>query len=366
MEMSRNGDNNKEEDLQDFFISRRKSSSFTRGKLLSIIDISSTLIAGKSQLNDGGRKMLERLEQVKLHHFQHTQFPFLVSNLQHVTDLFSMYEVYKQDGFKATEIQSRPEFKDLSFWSASISLDDIDGGRQRALENVKGLLSPEMAIMYEEKVREQFANSSAFNQSASRYGNFKFSFPLSELLSLYQASLQDLGFWYGEPELRILGTDIYKTEIAHYILVHSPDVTEFSDLPIVPSYDQNSCGPLPFVYRKMGSLYWRPESTASALKIKITEQGSIINECCLNCDFFITNGYCRHTEEGIYSVWNHLIFAFHLPGDRLLKVPKHQLLQKLTTCNTEEPYLGKESLEPEAARKIIQRLKEDFIMSGRQ
>ncbi|XP_077334493.1 uncharacterized protein LOC143975814 isoform X1 [Lithobates pipiens] len=360
MEMSRNGDNMKEEDLQDFFISRRKSSSFTRGKLLSIIDISSTLIAGKSQLNDGGRKMLRRLERVKLHHFQHTQFPFAVSNLQHVTDLFSMYEIYKQDGFKATEIQSRPELKDLSFWSASISLDDIDGGRQRALENVKGLLSPEMAIMYEEKISQQFASSSAFNRSASRYGNFKFSFPLSELLSLYQTAP-----WYGEPELRILGTDIYKTEIAHYILVHSPDATEFGDLPIVPSYDQNSCGPLPFVYRKMGSLYWRPESTASALKIKITEQGSVINECCLTCDFFITNGYCRHTEEGIYSVWNHLIFAFHLPG-KLLKVPKHRLLQNLTTCNTEEPYLGKERLEPEAAGKIIQRLKDDFTMSRRQ
>ncbi|XP_077334500.1 uncharacterized protein LOC143975819 [Lithobates pipiens] len=325
------------------------------------------------QLNVSGEKMLETFDNITFHDFQLVRQEFPVSYLQHVTDTSSMEAIYNQGGFRIVAQTSRPGFRDLSFWSAAIASEDVEAAREKSYGMVKRVISPVMATRHEERIKAQYANSPAFKTSASRYGNFKFSFPLFSLLDLYQA--QHCGG--EEPQLRILGTDLYKQEVAHYILVHSPDRSDqFKNFPMVPKAQGcaepllNPSEPHPFVYRKNGILYWRPESTSSVLKVKISDQGIAWRECPIPCDYFIVNQYCRHIKEEnyeVWSIWNHLVFAFHLPNDLCLEVSKGQLLKNLAACSLDEPALLEESkcLEIKDAKGIIRQMKSDHRMRKR-
>ncbi|XP_072263260.1 uncharacterized protein [Pyxicephalus adspersus] len=348
-------------ELQSFTSSRGCQGHYVKGKLLSVADIYDILDRNESQVNASGMKMLETIEKMEPHDFQLIQQEFPVSYLQHVTDQASMERIYNQEGFRIFKKTSRPGFSDLSFWSADIASEDIEAAREMSYDNVKKVLPSWTAEYFEENIKEQFANSPAFDASASRYGNFKFSFPLFSLLDLYQAQ-----HCRGEePQLRILGTDMYKQEIAHYILVHSPDESKkFKNLPMVPTVWGNPTSNL-FVYRKRGILYWRPESTSSVLTVKVSEKGKARRECPIPCDFYIDEGYCSHIKEENYrlwSVWNHLIFAFHLPNHCGLEIKKEQLLKNLTACRIDDSPLLEvnKQLKKKEAKSIILKMKNDF------
>ncbi|XP_073474219.1 uncharacterized protein [Aquarana catesbeiana] len=359
--------------LQSFTSSRGSQVHYVQGEHLSLEGAYTTLNTNSRKLNVSGEKMLETFENMKFHDFQLIQQEFPVSYLQHVTDTSSMEEIYNQEGFRIVAQTSRPGFRDLSFWSAAIASEDIEAAREKSYGVVKRVLSPEMAKKYEGRIKAQYANSPAFKTSSSRYGNFKFSFPLFSLLDLYQA--QHCGG--KEPQLRILGTDLYKQEMAHYILVHSPNRSDqFKNFPMVhkaqgcSEHLLNPFQSLPSVYRKNGILYWKPESTSSVLKVKISGQGIAWRECPIPCDYFIDNEYCRHIKEEnyeVWSIWNHLVFAFHLPNDLCLEVSKGQLLKNLTACSIDEPALLEESkcLEIKDAKDIIRQMKSDHRMRKR-
>lgn len=347
--------------LQNSLSSKKSPVHFVEGGHLSITDVYETLTEESTELNESGKKMLETLKNMKPHSFEHIQQEFPVRRLQHVTGESSMDRIYDEERFKITMRAIRPEFRDLLFWSAEIAPEDIREARKESFKEAKEVLPSWMAKRYGKKIKAQFANSPAFDKSASWYGNFKFSFHLSDLLSLYQT--QHCG---GEkPQLRILGTDLYKQEITHYILVHSPDQShQFRNLSNVHTVRHG------FVYLKDETVYWRPESTSIYLNVKIAEDPGP-RTCYLPCNFYKEKGYCIHFRDENYkvlSVWNHLVFAFHLPNHRGLEIKKEQLLNSLTACAKIKPPSNEENkwLEEEEAKDIIRKMKSDFRRQKRK
>ncbi|XP_077334498.1 uncharacterized protein LOC143975818 [Lithobates pipiens] len=344
-------------ELQNSFSSKKSPVHFVEGRHLSIADVFNILTEMSSTLNESGKKMLETLKNMKPHSFEHIRQEFPVHRLQHVTDMSSMEGIYDEERFKTTMRAIRPQFRDLVFWSAEIAPEDIREARKESFKEAKEVLPSWMARKYGKKIKDQFANSPAFDKS-SRYGNFKFSFHFFDLLSLYQT--QHCG---GEkPQLRILGTDLYKQEIVHYILVHSPDQShQFRNLKNIQTDGHGS------VYLRDEAVYWAPESTSIYLNVKIAEDPGP-KTCHPPCNFYKEEGYCIHlrdTEYKVLSVWNHLVFAFHLPNHRGLEIKKEQLLNSLTACAIAESPLIDEykRLEEKAAKDIIRKMKSDF---GRQ
>lgn len=327
---------------------------FVPGRLLPIENIPTFLDANPDRPVEGEEEMRETLRKVRFHHYGHMQVPFPVYNVKHVTEKTALYGIWGEEGFKKTKYEKRPEFRDLLYWSADISSEDLEKARQQAYEKVRRVIVPSDDRKFSGELREQFGNSPAFKESVSRYGNFKFSFPLWDLLSWYK----DQHCGGGEPQMKILGTKLYKLEIAHYIVVHSPTTDKFIGLPEVPAV-QGSSDPLPFVYWMDGTLYWRPESTSIPLKVTVSEDGVVRQECFAPCRDFKLRGTCSHIEDGIYGVWNHLILAFHLPNCHL-KIPKEKLLQNLTACDGDGVYLANENLNREVAEEVIQKLRDEL------
>ncbi|XP_077334632.1 uncharacterized protein LOC143975978 [Lithobates pipiens] len=341
-------------ELQSFFSSKGSPVYFAAGIHLSIQD-AKILLTKKYTGLESGKKMAETLTNLEPHRFENIQQEFPVHHLQHVTDKSSMDGIYMEECFKIIKSDFRSEYKDFSFWSADIARKDIAAAREKACKDAKEMLPGSIFDTHEKKISKQFANSPAFNKSASRYGNFKFSFQLSDLLKLYQ----DQHCGGKEPQLSILGTDLYKQEIAHYVLVHGPDQSHlFTNLPVMPTVESGSG--LHFVHRRDKTVYWRPESTSISLKVKISKDSPGPEKCSQpDCDHFKVDGECVYIKD-IKSVWNHLVFAFHLPNHHHgLKIQKMQLFKSLKACKTDKSPLLDENkcLDIKEAKSYIEEMK---------
>ncbi|XP_044145265.1 uncharacterized protein LOC122934119 [Bufo gargarizans] len=337
--------------LKEIKTSRTSRGYYKRGNLLSIDDIYLHLSANKKTLKAAGQSMKSNIESVIFDMFLHVPLEFPVCTLQHVTSQEGAKKILDSKSFKGRE-HERPEFNALSFWSAEVSLDNIQMGRLQVYKKMKTVVKAEDFATFCKEMMEQFANSPAFDKSASRYGNFKFSFPLSDLLSRYKTQ-----HCKGrEPQLRILGTDVYKQEIAHYILVHSPDTIDFIDLPMV-SNKPNSQDVVSWIDE---TLYWRPESTSNSLSLKIFG-----NSCTARCSDLqkprrSTSRPRTWRKARTFlprCVWNHLMLCFHLPNDGELKTPVQDLLSNLTPCHPLQPFLNNDPIQRNQAKELIQRFK---------
>lgn len=341
-------------ELQTFWSSKGGPGYFAEGRHLSIQDAKILLTNKEDTRHDSGKKMLETLTNLEPHRFEHIQQEFPVHRLQHVTVKDSMDGIYMEERFKIMKPDFRSGYKDFLFWSADIVPKDIAAARIKACEDAKKVLPKLIFRTYENKIRDQFANSPAFNKSASQYGNFKFSFQLSDLLKWYR----DQHCGDEEPQLRILGTDLFKQEITHYILVHSPDQSHrFTKLLDIPSEDGSG---LHFVHLRDETVYWRPESTSISLKVKISEDSPVPEKLCSEpCTHHKPDGFKCVVIKNIKSVWNYLVFAFHLPDGHDLKIQKTQLFKSLKACKILEPALIDESkyLELNTARNFIKEKK---------
>ncbi|KAM4048757.1 uncharacterized protein ACNLHF_028361 [Anomaloglossus baeobatrachus] len=321
------------------------SPGYFRGKkLLSVSEIYHSLLSRR--LHDSGEKMRSSIENIRSDLFLDLPVEFPVTGLQHATTLSSMKMIVRERSLMAGS-SFRREFQDFSFWGADISPTNIEKAQEDA-ENYIQEKAPQ-SHEYQDKIRKQFASSPAFNKSASRYGNFRFSFNLPDLLSLYKDQ-----FCRGEkPEMSILGTDIYKQEIAHYIVVHSPHTKRFKDLPRVPSL-QTRCEPLPFVYWMGDTLYWRPESTLQDL-ILLTRNSEVIR-----CPLYQLNCYIEGCSHKISCAWNQLVFALHIPHGESLEFPSQMIIDNLSACDALDPYMKPKStrMEISAAEEWIKQVKQ--------
>ncbi|CAH2299150.1 Hypothetical predicted protein [Pelobates cultripes] len=336
--MASNGDL----DLTEIRGLRGSPGYFKKGKLLSIDEVSACL-EFKEHLNDARENMKFYISNVKTDQFFKLNIEFPITKLRHVTTEDCMRCIV-QEQYIGIGNNIKPEpLKDLSCWSAEFPPKE-ELPYEQAFEKVQRIVPTWDAEPFQEEIKDQFASSPAFDNSSSRYGNFVFSFPLSDLLKAYKSQhCQN-----GDPQLKVLGTAMYSQEIAHMVIVHSPDTDRYDKLPMVQTVS-STAESLPFFYRKEedGELYWRPESTSGGLRVTISEGGEIYT-CPLN-----------KTRTGKFCVWNHLIVAFHLPDSKYLVIPEKQLLENLSACEPAMPYLKdpRTNLSKAEAEEIIKELK---------
>ncbi|XP_053343497.1 uncharacterized protein LOC128513947 [Clarias gariepinus] len=188
------------------------------------------------------------------------EYVFSGSEVCHVTDKRGLEGIFSDGGFKANG--------SFLWWSLSV---------------------PDYYLSKE-------TTSPAF-QDESRYGNFRFTLPLRELLNLYRKQYRDSN----APVLRVLDTQVYKQEILYSILVHPRYMRHYRKYPNLPFDDESVCG-----YRK-GSWFWRCQSPSNK-----------------------------------YFVWDHVGVAFHMKPGQILNVDPDRLADSLSACEVASKNLLRE------------------------
>ncbi|XP_053564805.1 uncharacterized protein LOC128654734 [Bombina bombina] len=288
---------------------------FTPEKFLSIQEASDHLsdYARRNNIKPNTINMINNIQNMDsyMDFFKNTRERFCVSSLQHVTTKVGAEQIVMSEGFKSSKgnLGKYTEGVFLSWWSAVAPEGDISSWSDG----------------------DNFSKSPALKEDASRYGNFRFSFPLSELICAYKE--QYCGG--GEPQLRVLGTKMFKYEISHVVLIHSPGTDQFDDLqPVLLSVQ-------PEMYHveydsKSYDMRWAPESKFS--------------------------GHKEEPQGLLYFVWNHLEVAFNVPEAGALSFPRQALLDHLSACEPGEPYL--QSPDPKMTKakadKILGSLKDKY------
>ncbi|KAK3540967.1 hypothetical protein QTP86_007694 [Hemibagrus guttatus] len=117
---------------------------------------------------------------------RYPKYVFNEPNVCHVTEKSGLCGIFNDNGFRGGD-------DGFLWWSLSVS--DISKQQKPFLK--------------------EFATSPAF-QPESRYGNFRFTFQLTELLKEYSKQFCSRT----SPTLRVLDTKIFKQEIVYSVLVH--------------------------------------------------------------------------------------------------------------------------------------------------
>ncbi|KAL4617073.1 hypothetical protein GN956_G22178 [Arapaima gigas] len=232
---------------------------------------------------------------------------FHVSKVNHVTGITGLDGILDLKGFevKPREGAETEEGCSLLWWGLSVDKEDIDGAEQRFLNNLYTNWTPEQASK-RQPFLQKLTTSPAF-QEESRYGTFKFTFSLSELLRQYSEQICGAE----KPTLRVYKTEVYKLEIMHVILVHSPAVHCFHAYPELQDNSQIVCA--------LGEqqMVWRPQAISDVYKFDLVTGSDTVT--------------LEETKER-YFVWEHVTLAFHLPQNETLYFTEEKLLNSLTAC----------------------------------
>ncbi|KAL6462121.1 hypothetical protein MHYP_G00285430 [Metynnis hypsauchen] len=186
---------------------------------------------------------------------------FRVSKVCHVTGERGLRCIFHDGGFRITH------HGNLLWWSLSVTKDDIAVAEKRFL---KGLF-PNVQASNQQPFLEKFTTSPAF-QSESRYGNFRFTFRLRKLLSLYARQFCD----GSAPVFRVLDTKIYKKEIMYSVLVHPRYIKYYSQYPRLPRRYNRVCGYF------QGKMSWRCQAPSKSHGHSLDEEESTVHAKRLN------------------------------------------------------------------------------------
>ncbi|XP_045567883.1 uncharacterized protein isoform X2 [Salmo salar] len=256
---------------------------------------------------------------------------FHVDKVCHVTTPTGLTGIMDLSGFTAGQRGS------FSWWALHITEGEIEAAENRFLEKEQLSFDPKMG---EEKRHNpflrEFTTSPVFQQG-SRYGNFKFTFPLEDLMQMYTEQICE-----GEkPVLRVYETVVYKQEIMYVVVLHSPEVTEFDDCPLLADEDDEAI----CIY-KDGKIVWRAEAICGTHTKKLIinrESGTVETE-------ELGHGY-------EHFMWDNVTLAFHLPVDSTLVVEEGVLKDRLHACEGIAPFLHDELLTLEEAKEVVNAIK---------
>ncbi|XP_066547509.1 uncharacterized protein LOC136714101 [Amia ocellicauda] len=229
---------------------------------------------------------------------------FHITSLSHVTGRSGLDGVLHDGGFKKTSGSGNRTFL---WWSLEITKEDRDAAEQRFLESLFPDRTPEQAER-QEPFLHKFTTSLAFLQS-SRYGNFRFTFPLQDLLQEYKTQICN----GEEPVLRVYETVCFKQEIVYAVVVHSPGVHDFDDYPPLEKNEHAICG-----YQD-GKIIWRPEAMSET-------------------HWYYLDQSDRNTVKAVnmtthqFYVWDHVALAFHVKPGQILSFDRERLGCSLSAC----------------------------------
>ncbi|KAK3537454.1 hypothetical protein QTP70_010665 [Hemibagrus guttatus] len=133
---------------------------------------------------------------------------FCVSEVAHVTD---------KKGFKGILALEKfnPPDSEFSWWDLKMNKKEIKSAMEIYIEKN----FPNITKAEKKAFLEKFTTSPLFKLQESRYGNYRFTFPLTELMQWYKE--QNCGG--KDPVLRVHETITYKQEIVYTVLIHSPE-----------------------------------------------------------------------------------------------------------------------------------------------
>ncbi|XP_039625572.1 uncharacterized protein LOC120539513 [Polypterus senegalus] len=280
------------------------------------------------------RKILERhshLNELRMYQWTGSMYTYLsktplqakaklyITKLQHATTKTGLNGII-EEGFKGFSSQDS-KGSHFFYCTGVPDSDDVD-------LKIRQWLSQYPEIEQTEENIKSFQNSPAFSDN-SRYGNYKFTFELDDIIKAYRDQICG----GKDPVFRIYGTFCYKKEIVYMVVVHSPDSIAFDHFPYLPTdVGDRICG------KDDGGIYWCPEAMSDKCLYEQVEGTAIIpypfNE---------------------YFVWDHMVFAFNMSSNMKFKL--EYLYEHLTACDLEEINLAGERETKQEAEQYIKRLK---------
>ncbi|KAJ1121073.1 hypothetical protein NDU88_009201 [Pleurodeles waltl] len=339
------------------------------GRLLSLAEARAALKAHKAA---GGRPaMLPRMRSPPEALRPSPPAPLPVSRLRHCTENRGLWGILADGGLRGGQrrvlLRGEPRTLALSCWSPHPEAVRR-AAEEPLLAGLRAALGPELP---EAELGAMLTSAPACARG-SRDGCFALSLGLAELLEAYGA--QYCGG--GRPELRLLGSDLYKLELAHCLLPGgaepaeeegSPGAEEETreqearapeeeaaperesrppaeepvqngeeapgaaeeEAPGAPSEEAPdppqaaAAAPLgPVYWSRAGELCWRPESLCGELSWRLAEDGRLERDPRL-----------------LRTVWNSLVIAFHMPGkSEVLRLDPGRLRAGLEACPPLHPY----------------------------
>ncbi|KAF7691902.1 uncharacterized protein LOC124375457 [Silurus meridionalis] len=244
---------------------------------------------------------------------------FRASNVCHVTEKEALHRILKDGGFRGNG--------NFLWWGLSVTDDDIADAEDNFLWQSRN----------QNPFLEKFTTSPAF-QRESRYGNFRFTFTLRELLHAYSKKFCNKT----APILRILDTKLYKKEIAYSVVVHPRKIKHYRKCPRLPIDDTFLCA-----YRK-GFMSWNCQSPSDNYEYRMK----------MNDGFFDIEPLIRPE----YYVWDNIVLAFHMKPRWVLGVGRKQLFERLSVCETASIHLlKKKKMSFSEAEAEVQELKNQYL-----
>ncbi|XP_051742536.1 uncharacterized protein LOC127508531 isoform X2 [Ctenopharyngodon idella] len=231
-----------------------------------------------------------------------TPVEFHITEVAHATNKTSLPEIWDSEGFRGLNMNS------FSWWSLKINEADIRAAEERFLESSIPNRSKE-EIAAQQPFLSKFTTSPAFNNENSRYGNFRFTFPLTELMEAYKKQMCE----GEEPVLRVYETKLFKQEIEYVVLVHSPQNNEkFSQYPLLTSS--------PLVSYDGNQVIWRAQAICETHNFQLEITGNTA----------VTQYMYSHQ----FYVWDQVSLVFHVNG--VLTFPKTKLKASLSCCEHDQ------------------------------
>ncbi|XP_073721244.1 uncharacterized protein [Misgurnus anguillicaudatus] len=299
-------------------------------------------------IRDGNYITIEELKTIRglkpetveylSHNFDNYPKPveFHITELTHVTNKSNFEKIWKSGGFKGftdrNDIPWRHPVEPLSWWSLKINEENIRDAEQRYLEKKFPNRTQEQIAEQQPFLRE-FTTSPSFKNETSRYGNFRFTIPLTNLMESYKRNVCD----GKDPVLRVYQTKIYKQEIVYAVLVHSPQMNEkFQNYPELTSDSQS------LVFIQAGQIIWNAQAICETHNNQL-----ILDEGMQKATVTPTQ-----LQERFY-VWDHVSLAFHLAEGKVLPF----FNPKIDYCKIDELNLSRESNCPyDEALELLKKL----------
>ncbi|XP_033834660.1 uncharacterized protein LOC117381759 [Periophthalmus magnuspinnatus] len=233
-----------------------------------------------------------------------------VTHVSHSTDLEALEGIRADGGFR-DPIDRTPK---VVWFRLTVTPDDLRDAEARTMEIVKpGGVEEEFRPMRayggqprDKEFLSKFASSPAF-LSSSRYGSYRFTFDLRDVLDKYSEQ-----FCGGRsPVMRRWKTQLYKQEVMYAVLVHSPHQNKkFKRFPRLEKTPDNICafrdGPKPY-------FLWRPQAMCGTHRFKLLDSGDTVS---IPKEFF---------------VWDHVALAL-VVDDQVLQFSGNKLQKSLRFC----------------------------------
>nr|XP_004557009.3 uncharacterized protein LOC101469000 isoform X2 [Maylandia zebra] len=232
-----------------------------------------------------------------------------VFHLKH--DTYKLEEIKNDRGFKDPNSGSEdPDRLSLVWWSLAVAPEEIQSAERRLLEEAFPNRTEEQARR-QQSFLVDFASSPAFSEK-SRYGSYRFTFRVEEVLEAYSEQF----CFRAAPVMRVFKTSLYKQEVMYTVLVHSPhDGERFTKYPVLPDEPSNICA-----YRD-GHFTWRPEAMCETHKYVLLQRR----------DKNLMEAWGLIQDPQFY-VWDHVAIALHVAGGQVLKFDSDDLRKNLTFC----------------------------------